>query len=160
MPRIRSFILILLILAPFTVGSKAPSHPSPLIYALSGTIESESKGNVSGLTVFVEYSYLDTFDDTSESYYKEFGATTATTTSTGKFVVRDTLSTYSYGGMGWNILRVRVISQGDTIKGETIFRDSAKYVSLPSREVGCGSTSQTLPAQEVYSFRNQKVIIP
>jgi hypothetical protein len=153
-------LLIVLLLLPFVVGSKAPSDPSPLIYATSGIVESESKGNVSGLTVFMEYSQLNTFDDTNGYFYKEFGATTATTNSDGKFVIRDTLSSYSYGSVAWEILRVRVISQGDTIKGETILRDSGKYISVPSRDVGCGSTSRTLPAQEVYSFTNQKVTIP
>ena len=160
MPHIRLFILILLILAPFTVGSKAPIDSSPLIYAISGIVESESKGNVSGLKVFMEYSELDTFDVTNGYFYKEFGVTTTTTNPTGNFVIRDTLSSYLYGSVGWEILRVRIIRQGDTIKGPTIFRDSGKYISVPSREIGCGSTSRTLPAQEVYTVTNQKVTIP
>lgn len=153
-------ILVLLLLTPFLVGMKGYGESSPLVYAVGGVVESESKGNVSGLTVFLEYSQQSTFDDTNGYFYKEFGVTTATTNPDGKFVIRDTLSSYSYGGVGWDILRIRVISHGDTIKGETMFRDSGKYVSLPSREVGCGSTSRTLPAQEVYSFRGQKVTIP
>jgi len=160
MSKIRILLLISLVLSPFVVGSKAPSDPRHLIYATGGTIESGSKGNVSGLTVFMEYSQLNTFDDTNGYFYKEFGATTATTNPDGKFVIRDTLSSYSYGSVGWEILRVRVISQADTIKGPTIFIDSGRYTSLPSRDVGCGSTSRTLPAQEVYSFTNQKVTIP
>lgn len=153
-------LFVLLLLVPFLVGMKGYGDSSPLIYALSGAIESESNSDVSGLTVFLEYSQLNTFDDTNEYFYKEFGVATTTTNPDGKFIIRDTLSSYLYGGIGWEILRVRVISQGDTIKGPTIFRDSGKYISVPSREVGCGSTSRTLPAQEVYSFTNQKVIIP
>lgn len=157
----RILLLIFLLLSPFIVGSKVVSDPpSPQIYALSGIVESESKGDVSGLTVFLEYSHLDTFDDTNGQFYKEFGEGTAITRSDGKFVIRDTSSRYSYSGVGWEILRVRVIRQGDTIKGPTIFRDSGKYISIPTREVGCGSTSRTLPAQEIYSFTDQKVIIP
>ena len=161
MSKIRILLLIFLVLSPFVVGSKGVSDPpSPQIYALSGIVESESMGNVSGLTVFLEYSHLDTFDDTNGNFYKEFGVGTAITRSDGKFVIRDTSSRYSYSGVGWEILRVRVMSHGDTSKGPTIFRDSGKYVSVPTREVGCGSTSRTLPAQEIYSFANQKVIIP
>lgn len=154
-------LLIVLLLTPFLVGSKGVSDPpSPQIYALSGIVESESKGNISGLTLFLEYSHLDTFDDTNGYFYKEFGSATVMTNPDGKFVIRDTSSSYSYSGVGWEILRVRVISQGDTIEGPTIFRDSGKYIPVPSREVGCGSTSRTLPAQEIYSFINQKVTIP
>jgi hypothetical protein len=161
MSKARIPLLIFLVLLPFVVGSKGVSDPpSPQIYALNGVVESESKKNVSGLTVFLEYSHLDTFDDTAVHFYKEFGAGTGITRSDGKFVIRDTSSRYSYSGVGWRILRVRVISLGDTIKGPTIHVDSGKYISIPSREVGCGSTSRTLPAQEIYSFTNQRVVIP
>jgi hypothetical protein len=152
-------LLVLLLLSPFLIGMKGYGDSSPIIYALSGTLESGSNANVSGLPVFLEYSQHSSFDDSNGYYYQEFGAI-VTTNPDGKFVIRDTLSTYSYGGVGWDILRVRVISQGDTIKGPAIFRDSGKYISAPSREVGCGSTSRTLPAQEVYMFKDQKVTIP
>src|SRR5688572_4692418 len=125
MSKIRILLLIFLLLSPFIVGSKGVSDPpSPQIYALSGIVESESKEDVSGLTVFLEYSHLNTFDDTNEHFYKEFGDGTAITRSDGKFVIRDTMSRYSYSGVGWEILRVRVIRHGDTIQGPTIFRDS------------------------------------
>jgi hypothetical protein len=159
--RIRIPLLIFLVLSPFVVGSKGVSDPpSPQIYALIGVVESESKKNVSGLTVFLECPHLNTFDDTNGHFYKEFGDGTAITRPDEKFVIRDTSSSCSYSGVGWEIFRVRVVSKEDTIKGSTIFRDSGKYISLPSREVGCGSTSRTLPSQEVYIFINKKVTIP